>query len=473
MGKLDWVWKLSSVEIYKLVLDGTLHRFPSGYWSSPLNLQYARDCTKYLIEEKLKLDDAMLKEKMSQLFFKKNKLGGMLSIVFGSSPFSAIDNAYPNRFKPWEFENVPNDFWTVESGIEATKWLLKDKLNYSDNEIIQHLSYALFKKHGLSGMIHHCFDGSPFLAINNAYPDRFKPWQFQQVSANFWTRENAALATKWLFEEKLCVPRESICEIASQKLFNAHSLGGMLMVVFNGSPYEAINNAYPNEFKPWGFKSVGSLFWNKQTASMLTRKIIEEDLKLTDDVLKEKLSANFLKENGLGQLLSYFKSSTFLLIDNAYPGKFKPWEFNQVGPKFWTLENAIVATKWLIEEKLCLSDEMVKQQLSTQLFRDNKLAGMLSHVFNGSAFNAYNAAYPNKFKPWEFKVVPRNFWNPESSAEATRWLMQERLNIDTKDIRDISNLRQLFSSNGLGGMVATQFNNNPKLALKNAYPELF
>ena len=38
--------------------------------------------------------------------------------------------------------------------------------------------------------------------------------------------------------------------------------------------------------------------------------------------------------------------------ENAYPGKFKPWEFTQVPNHFWNLKTASEATTWLIEEKL-------------------------------------------------------------------------------------------------------------------------
>ncbi|MBQ3422015.1 MAG: hypothetical protein IJH34_10165, partial [Romboutsia sp.] len=60
--------------------------------------------------------------------------------------------------------------------------------------------------------------------------------------------------------------------------------------------------------------------------------------------------------------------------------------------------NGIKATKWLIEEKLKLTEEELKEQLSYTLFVENGLLGMLVNCFKGSPYEAINSVYPNKFK---------------------------------------------------------------------------
>ena len=116
----------------------------------------------------------------------------------------------------------------------------------------------------------------------------------------------------------------------------------------------------------------------------------------------------------------YFKGSPYEIINNTYPNKFKEWEFKFVPQGYWkNKENGIKATKWLIEEKLKLSDEELKEQLSVNLFIDNGLWGMLLHCFNGSPYEAINNVYPDKFKEWEFKVAPMGYWG------ATRFLVEK------------------------------------------------
>ena len=98
---------------------------PMGYWEDKEN---GMKVTKWLIEEKLKLTDEVLKEQLSVKLFKDNGLKGMLERCFDGSLYEAINNAYPSKYKVWEFKNVPRDYWTIDTGIKATKWLLEDTL---------------------------------------------------------------------------------------------------------------------------------------------------------------------------------------------------------------------------------------------------------------------------------------------------------------------------------------------------------
>lgn len=62
-----------------------------------------------------------------------------------------------------------------------------------------------------------------------------------------------------------------------------------------------------------------------------------------------------------------------------------------------------------------------------EAFKSNKLAGMLSIVFNGSPFLTINNAYPDKFKHWELKMCPIKFWNDDNRIKALKWLIEEKL----------------------------------------------
>ena len=317
------------IEMYKEILKGTRKRFASGVWQGPNAIPNAIKVTKYLIEEKLKLTDEEIKKQLSQTLFQDNKLLGMLQFCFNSSPYLAINTLYPKKFKEWEFKNVPINFWNKEKGIEATKWLIEEKLKLTDEELKEQLSQKLFKDNNLYGMLYNCFNSSPYQAINATYMNKFKEWEFKNVPNNFWNKEKGVEVTKWLIEEKLKLTDEELKEQLSVNLFKDNNLYNMLVKCFNDSPYQAINATYPN--------------------------------------------------------------------------KFKEWEFKNVPMNFWTKENGIEATKWLIEEKLNLTDEELKEQLSKKLFKDNNLYGMLNNCFNSSPYKAVNATYPNKFKPEDFK----------------------------------------------------------------------
>jgi len=95
----------------------------------------------------------------------------MLSVVFVKSPYNIINLVYPNRFKPWEFKRVPMNYWTVEIGIEAIKWLFEVKLRWSESDIKEKLSRNIFLENGLNGMLQGCFEQFYKKAIRSAYPD--------------------------------------------------------------------------------------------------------------------------------------------------------------------------------------------------------------------------------------------------------------------------------------------------------------
>jgi hypothetical protein len=89
---------------------------------------------KWLIEERLKWSDEEIKSKLSQETFKENGLNGVLR-YFNSSPYQAMEAAYPGRFKKWEFTQM--GMWEGEEGLklakEATRWLIEKKLKWSDD----------------------------------------------------------------------------------------------------------------------------------------------------------------------------------------------------------------------------------------------------------------------------------------------------------------------------------------------------
>ncbi len=352
----------------------------------------------------------------------------------------------------------------------VTKAMIEDVLKWSEEDVVKKLGTKTFKDNGLKGMLTNVFDGSSYAAINNAYPEKYKPWQFANVPNSYWTKETAAEATIWLIEEKLKWSEEELLKKLSTKTFYDNGLRGMLDSVLNSSPYAAIDNAYPGKYKPWQFANVPNSYWTKETAAEATIWLIEEKLKWSEDTLLENLSARIFIENGLrGMLNSVFANSPYAVINNAYPGKYKPWQFAYVPNSYWTEETAIKATKWLIEEKLKWSEEELFKGLSIKVFIKYGLSGMILQVYNDSPYSAINSAYPDKYKPWQFQNVPSSYWNNETAAEATKWLIEEKLKWSEDTLLENLSAR-IFIKNGLRGMLTQVFANSPYAAINNAYP---
>ena len=170
----------------------------------------------------------------------------MLSVVFLKSPYKIINLVYPNKFKPWEFKRVPMNYWTVEIGNEAIKWLFEVKLKWSDSDIKKNFSGKVFIENGIGGMFGILFKSIAFDAINSAYPGKFMPWQFKHTTNCYWTAETGIEATKWLIEKELRWSKTDIKEKLSRDVFLENGLNGMLQGCFEQSYKKAIKSAYPD-----------------------------------------------------------------------------------------------------------------------------------------------------------------------------------------------------------------------------------
>lgn len=398
---------LDAVDVYKLVLERKLKMFPKAFWMKPEALDNARKCTIYLLEERLGFSEKDIKEKVTFKIIIENKLGGMAKICFNSSIYEVLNNAYPNKFKPWEFKKIVVGKWNEEKRKEAVKWLIEEKLKLSDEELKKKLSVKSFKENGLGGLLDEHFH-SIYEAVNSVYPNKFKPWELENTKINYWSRELGVEATRWLIEEKLKLSDEELKNNFSSTLFFDNGLSKMLLLCFNNSPYDALNSVYPNKFKLWELKKINKGIWNKEMGKEAVKWLIEEKLKFSDEEIRNQLSVNLFKINGLGKMLKIcFNSNIYEALNSVYPNKFKPWEFKSSRVNYWSNDLAMEATKWLIEEKLKFSEEDLKNKLSYTLFKDNGFKNMINICFNNDPYAAINSIYPNKYKREDFKYLKK------------------------------------------------------------------
>lgn len=155
----------SAVDIYIKILKGELNRFPNRFWVDPGAEQNAKEVTIYFIEEVLKWNKDDIRKNLCEAIFRKNKLSGMLEYTFDRSPFKAINNAYPNTFKEWEFKAAPKHIWEDKNKREeAVNWLLikvnKDKF--------KELTNVDFFNNGLGGLLDYFLKHKEFNNIDES-----------------------------------------------------------------------------------------------------------------------------------------------------------------------------------------------------------------------------------------------------------------------------------------------------------------
>lgn len=244
------------IQVYDDVFASRRRRFPNNFFQGESGKERAAMITRYLLEDKLGIRVEDIPKAIHKKLFYENGLTWMLGSCFDWSPYKAIDNAYPGRFRKWQF-NVKGMWQGVNClrlAAEATRWMIEEMERVPVDEIPERICATTFGKYNLRGMLSVCFKGSFFKAIENAYPGRFYPWEFRNVPKNFWQGEagleNAKRATRWLVEEKLGVPRERVYQDVTYHLFREYGLGGMLTGCFGGSSIAALHNAYPDLLVP-------------------------------------------------------------------------------------------------------------------------------------------------------------------------------------------------------------------------------
>lgn len=132
----------------------------------------------------------------------------------------------------------------------------------------------------------------------------------------------------------------------------------------------------------------------------------------------------------------------------CFPNNFFSGEYGQV--------NAGKCLKYLLEDKLKLSKEDIPSVISSEFFKQYRLAGMLGLCFNYSPYKALNYIYEDVYKEWELGNVPRNFWDDEKSLEAINWLIDEKL----KKGEDLS--KEVFYNFGLKSLFIYKFKSSIK-----------
>lgn len=241
---------IDDIEIYKLLLQGTIPSFPSGFWANRNDEEakgVAIELLKYLINEKLKFNKEDVKREVSKKFITKYKLH-TASKLFGRSAIRYILCAYPEaQYQPWQFKHdrVPQSYWNKEENrISALKYVFEVVLKWSIDDIKEKLNWEIIKKERLFTL--NSYYPSLHHICNALYPGIINPWELRhsEVSDYFWHDiKNRKKAVRWLVQEKLN-NTQTIGRLKKEH-FSQYGLTGLLSNQYNSSVKKAINEAFP------------------------------------------------------------------------------------------------------------------------------------------------------------------------------------------------------------------------------------
>jgi type IV pilus assembly protein PilB len=244
--------------------------------------------------------------------------------------------------------------------------------------------------------------GSLFMLVDLAMPGRFRPWQFGETENWLATgplEERAREALDWLMTVRLGCSRGDLPQLLTAEVIREAGLEPLLQK-YGNSVYRFVQAVYPDVFQPWQFADEEALIWFRddrlETAKAATRWLVETRLNLPAEEIPRRISLQDFHHYGLAKLLDLFNQNLYQIFENAYPGRFKPWEFAEM-IDLWRAPNALEmareATHWLVKEKLQWDSASAPYQLTRRHFLAHGLGFMLGTLFNHSPFMAIENAF--------------------------------------------------------------------------------
>lgn len=212
---------------------------------------------------------------------------------------------------------------------------------------------------------------------------------------------------------------------------------------------------------------------DKCNAISVTKYLIEDVLKWNDEEIKSNLTVDvFHKYKLKGMLSRVYNNSVFDAINTAYPDKFIPTNFTLNIKKSWDDENECIDALRNYMDELNWTDEEIKRKLTRTMLLSSKVSIPFKKICDAKVINMLNILYPNKFKVWELRKVPKGYWTYDTAKEATIWLIEDILKWNDTDVKNKLN-KNIFKKYGLYGMLLSIFNCSLYGVLENAYPGKF
>lgn len=500
-----------TLDLYKRVLAGK-KRWPNGYWTRENAKERAAICIRYSYENYYKNSKHINTLKgLPKSFFTNKALGTMLNTIFNGDTLEATAYSIP------EFKEQLNN--KLEHQIN-TDVHINDTVNRED---LNSDTLQLYKRVLFSGM---------------RWPNGY--WSEPDAKLN------AIICMKYLYDLKYTNKAVDSFYGLPLSFFVNNGLGNMLKIVFNGDKREATACIIP-EFKEQYLK------YEKQKRKMEEKRRIEEEAKrqreellremerahiellhndeYRRDILKKvlatlncdieeipsKINIKLISDCNLERLFKEkYDSKFYKLVEDAFPGVFKPWEFaiykksdsefllekitskyageisnnsHDIDEDYWTIkENRLYAFAWICNLLIKIqgrdvysirAKDFYKYGLGSLLeYYDNLNGNNIVPVFFGNreahcVTPAFNEFKPHLAKPWLFEEETRTeYWknNEHLVTEALNYVL-EKNNITKENILQLS--RESFRNAHLLTLLDSRYDSYIFKAVNELYPNEF
>jgi len=281
---------------------------------------------------------------------------------------------------------------------------------------------------------------------------------------------------------------EDIPEKVDREWFTNMWLWRLLWVYYKNSPSRAVMDIYKGSYEAWNFARVPNWFWNwkdgyTNALSAMQWFIEKHNIKTIEDCRKVGYR-NFSDEWLVTMLRENFSDSPYLALKAFFP-ELRQWWTKWVPKNYFANEsnrkNSLI--DYGISNWIGNLENLSTEELHDSDFREFSTKSSLSKHWlrtvykysNGSTYKMFNDFFP-QVKPWSMNT--KSPWEndpKELAAEAVRWLFNDYLKIQEKEIPEYAT-NSLFRRLNLSWMLTNKriwFNWSTYSAVENAYPWKF
>lgn len=283
-----------------------------------------------------------------------------------------------------------------------------------------------------------------------------------------WTRQGAIDRLRWAIEEKHKLTEEEFLLNVDRYWLYVNGFETPLHYLWEDDVYGMLNDVYPNRFMPWEYRMAPIGIWTKEMSILAVQWTVREKRKMTrEQVLK--IDNDWVKDNKLSTpFRKIWNHSVRSMLNDVYPGEFKPWEFGKVPAGYWTEDTAIEAVKWTLER--CELQDSDIPELDIDWVKANKLGTPFNRIWKRSFHAMINDVYPGRFNPWEFRRVPTGYWTEENAVKYLRWLVLDENKYTKEQFLEVCSLKWLRDTK-LGRKSEMLYTNGVDDVVKLVFPE--
>lgn len=506
----------NTLDLYKRVLAGK-KRWPNGYWTRENAKERAGICIRYSYNNNYYKNSKHINtlNGLRKSFFTNNALGNMLNTVFNGDTLEATAYSIP------EFKEQLNNELVHQKKME-------DYINeLANGEDLENATLQLYKR-----------------VLNSEMRWPIGYWNEPDAKLK------AAICIKYLYDLKYKNKDIDYFYGLPQSFFVNNGLGNMLKLVFNGDKVEATAYAISG-FKEKHLLKVAEYEKHKREREE-KRRIEEEAKRQREELVREierahiellyndeyrrdtlkkalatlncdikeipsKITPKLISDCNLERIFKEkYDSKFYKLVEDVFPGAFKPWEFAiykkpysallwdriscnytgeisndayEIDEDYWTIkENRLDAFTWICNLLIKIqgrdvysirAKDFYKYGLGSLLeYYDNLNRNSIAPLFYksievDSVLPVFNEFKPHLSKPWLFEEKTRTeYWenNEHFVTEALNYVL-EKNNITKENILQLS--RESFSNAHLLGLLDCRYDSYIFKAVDELYPNEF